>query len=635
MRALSYANAALMATLVGCVANPNIQRGDAAAARGAWRDAEIAYRKAVREQPNDIGIAKKYATAKSHALDEALRVVAACRAANDDNCVERELDYVLLVDPTNVAAARERTVAKQSHAAKLITEARQALDNAQPIETWRLITEARALGTSDDAALALPKLEADSVLVAQDITINLLRAATGADSATAIELLNQATTLADGIAERSADKSLQTQVATQRQRVVTAEVVRLNQEEAVALAAADYTKAGIASSQIARLAPTKAHLADAMWCLRVADAHQALARRNFPEAVQLAKQALATGADTGVAQLIVDQAEARVYTVRLGAIAITPVNPQTMQPWVGKPWWHGAVGDLAGAASDIAKTAFKLSGGDPRTIAADMAAKTVQRYANAPVENRPTLYVEVTLPDKRRFATTQNQKGLLVSFGAVFSLLTNKLDRRNVIFTIRQKRDSGDPLVAEIAVPLGALVDNPANVAISPTPEMAALLAMEIQVAAAAPEDDGAVEKMRPLNLAENQAPTRSTASRGATRIRLERAKALLPNEESDFMGSPPDPFLRLTQNGVLVVQTPTHANDRNSEWTFATTDLFVSNSDQFVLTLLDDNDTSNTTLASWPITGAEILSQAIVVREKPNGTKAALAIGEWGGAPE
>jgi hypothetical protein len=413
---------------------------------------------------------------------------------------------------------------------------------------------------------------------------------------------------------------------------VTAEVARLKQEEAVALAAADYTKAGIAASQIARLAPTKAHLADAMWCRRVADAHQALARRNFPEAVQLAKQAVATGADTGAAQLIVDQAEARVYTVRLGAIAITPVNPQTMQPWVGKPWWHGAVGDIAESVTDLTGL-FKFS--SKAVAIADLAAKTTRRYVEAPVENRPTLYVEVALPDNRRLATTQNQKGLLVSFGASFSLLTNKLDRRNVIFTIRQKRDGGDLLVAEIAVPLGALVDNPANVAISPTPEMAALLAMEIQVAAAAPEDDGAVEKMRPLNLAENQAPTRSAPSRGATRVRLERARALLPNEEGDFMGSPPDPFLRLTQNGVLVVQTPTHANDRNSEWTFATTDLFVSNSDQFVLTLLDDNDTSNTTLASWPITGAEMLNHAIVAREKPNGTKAALAIGEWGGAPE
>lgn len=632
MRFTCFANVAIVGTLIGCIANPNMQRGDAAAARGAWRNAEIAYRTAVQERPNDVELAKKYANAKTHAVDEAMLVFAACQAANDDACVERELDYVLLIDATNLAAARARTTAKQGRATKLLIEARRFLDNSQPIETWKLIAEVRALGVPEDAVLILQKLEGDSVVIAQDMTSKLLLAATNAESLQALNLLDQAVMLANGIAERSADKNLQIQVATKRQSVVVVEVGRLKSEEVNALAASDYDKAAVIASQIARLTPNKETVSRATWCGRVAEARKALERRDFPAAVQFAKEAQNTGVDTGIAQLIIDQAETRVYTVRLGAVVISPTNPQTGKPWVGKPWWSGTASDLIGATEAMIPL-FNFSG--VGGIAAKLATQAAKRAVETPVANMPWLYVEIALPDKRRFASAQPQKGLNVSFGSSFSILTNKLDRRNVIFTIRQKKDGGDQLVAELAVPLGALVADPTKISIKPTAEMAALLGMEIQIDTASMDDDGAVEKLRSIDIVENQASKRSMPSRGATRMRLERVTAVLPNEEGDMGGTPPDPFLRLTQNGALVVQTPTHGNNRNSQWTFASADLFVSDSDQFVLTLLDDNDISNTTLFSCAITGRSIRQGEQLACMKPNGTQVTLVISDWISLPE
>src|SRR5687767_10793026 len=114
-----FAVAALAAlSLQACIANAARSRGDAAAARGDWREAEAAYRQAVDQDPNNVELAKKYGDAKANAIAFALRTTDACRASNDAVCVDRELAYVLRLDPSNVQAASQRTQAREQLATR-------------------------------------------------------------------------------------------------------------------------------------------------------------------------------------------------------------------------------------------------------------------------------------------------------------------------------------------------------------------------------------------------------------------------------------------------------------------------------------------------------------------------------------
>src|SRR5689334_6916419 len=98
--------------VAACVPSRALREGDAAATRGEWRNAERAYRRAVSEKPNDQKVAAKYADAKTRAIVEATKVADACVASRDLVCVERELGYVLEIDPTNVDAATKRAGAR-------------------------------------------------------------------------------------------------------------------------------------------------------------------------------------------------------------------------------------------------------------------------------------------------------------------------------------------------------------------------------------------------------------------------------------------------------------------------------------------------------------------------------------------
>ena len=105
-----------------------------------------------------------------HQLDiteVALATVNACRAQADVACVERELAYVLELDPTNVVAATERHEARAALARQGVEHVAALIAAGNPLEALRAIDEVRGRGGDGEVAAELAAHERAAAELAQ------------------------------------------------------------------------------------------------------------------------------------------------------------------------------------------------------------------------------------------------------------------------------------------------------------------------------------------------------------------------------------------------------------------------------------------------------------------------------------
>ncbi len=617
MRMLGCAHVlVVVAAIAACIPNQAIKRGDAAAARGDWRDAERAYRAAVDREPSNVEIGRKYADAKAKAIDQALRTAEACRVSNDPACVDRELQYALSLDPGHPRAASMRVEARGALARRALDEARRSFDSDNPLATWRALDEARRYGVPLEMAEEAARLDKESAAKAAARARSLLEQGRGQPSGTAVATFTRARELAAPAAARDASfQSLLDEINEANRKAIEAEVAERLSVGDAALAKGDFDVAASSYEAALRVSNDSRVQSRATYARNIANARAAIARRDFDGATAFLRAAIATQQDQGVAQALLEAVEIRVYRIRLESIEITATKPGTGSPWVGKPWWRDAAPVLASAA-----TVWLSSGNITAGKAAYGATAAV---ANIPPENRPTLVATIDLPDGRQLKT-RGEKGLYVVYGAELYVKTNQFDRRAVRISVHHKRSGGDESVAVANVPLGEIVAGKINgEALKSNAQ--ALQQVIFAVAPAQAWQDGAFARAELQDQNDNRASARLTPRSGAVRVQLVSAQVTLA-EGGDGDGSAPDPFFVIVHGNQQIFKSSTIQDNRNGRWAFSSSDLYLDPSDELQVKLTDADFAEDDQIATWTVPARTILKGNVTLTT-PKGTAFSLVL--------
>lgn len=601
LRGRAVLAAIAVACLASCIPNRMVKRGDAAAARGEWREAEAAYRQAVDRDPNNVELAKKYGEAKTNAVAFSLRTADACRASNDAACIDRELAYVLRLDPSNVQAASLRTQAREQLATKALEEARLSLESGNPAGAWRQLEVVRSYGVPQGKEEEVTRLDQDSATKADDLARTLLERAKAQGSGDAVSTLAQAHELAAAAAARNTRfGATLAEIDEARRRAIAAEVAAQVKFGDDALARQDYDGAARAYATAYRASGDARFQNRSTYAGSMSAARTAVAQRAFDSAATSLRTAIGTQEDRGAARAMLDAVEPRVYRIRLESLAITATKPGTNSPWVGKPWWKEAAPAVAAAVAS-------WSAGPAGAAAGKAAYDVTNALTSIPPENRPGLVTFIDLPDGRR-VKTQTVKGIYVIYGAEFYVYANKLDTRTVRLAVFHDRSGGNESVAVANVPLGQIVSGTID-ATAIQGEAQALQQVVFAVDPAEPWQDGGLTSLEVQDQKENRASARSTPTRAASRVQLLSASLVMPTEGGDGDGSNPDPYFEIFQGAKQIVKSTTAQDTRSADWSYAMTDLFLDQNDELTVKLTDADFASDDQIATWTVAPREFLN--------------------------
>lgn len=604
----------LAVSLVACIPSASVRRGDAASARGDWRAAEAEYRVAVQRHPNDLKIAKKYATAKQNAIATALRTADACKASNDASCIDRELTYVLGLDPGNVAAASSRATARKELAVQEIAAARASVQSNRPMEAWDHLTRARSIGVPPDAEAEAQELEQNAAAKADELARALLARVDSVPTNEAVDLLTQARDLASAAARRNAQfATTLSDVTAARDRVVAVQLELQAKLGAEALQREDYDSAArayLATTQLSSDAGLRLRYNYAGF---MSAAVRAVGQRDFVTATAHLQGAIATQLDRGAAQRLLDDVAPRVYRIRLESILVTPTKPGTNEAWVGPALWTKAAPVVVGALAT-------WYGGGP--AGGKIAHDVTKALVDVPPENRPTLVAFIDLPDGRTLRSGK-QKGIYVIYGAEFAIYTNKLDARTIRLSVFNERSGGNDSVAVANVPLGQIVSGK----IEASSIQGEVSALQQVVFVAEPADswrDGSYTNMTPQDQLENVAPARSLPTQTTSRVQLKTISLSMPSDGGDGAG-PPDPYIEVLQAGKVVFMSATKQDTRSTEWSLGMTELNVAPNEQLRVRLIDDDVAADDEIATWDVPARDFLRGQVRLSTQ-NGTSLVLS---------
>lgn len=595
----------LFTLVIGACAPTNqaARYGDAAAARGDWKAAESAYRAAVNEDPTNTDLGRRYQDAKARAIDVALGTANACRAQGDEACAERELAYVLELDPTNVAAAAQRQAALAALARQGAADAGAHVAAGRPLEAFRSIEEARKRGADDALMAELATHErAAAALALTQAQAQLAGTRDRPVDATTVAQLDLAASLVAAASQHGADgTALAAEVSARRRDVVGAVTQEAVRTAEAAMTQRDFNAAAATYERAAELSGDATLRRRAIYARGLADGDAAVRRRDFVAAATALRVAASSGEDqSGMASQWLAQVEPRPYRVRLDGLMLSPTRPGTDQPWVGPSWMQRAFFEGGGTAVGfIAGSALKGAGAKR---GAELGHEVGKTLGNIPPENLPVLRVWFELPDGRRYATS-SQKGLLVQPGAEFVVRSNALDTRQVVVHV-QKVDGTDEVVAQFRVSLGELVAGHVREDLGRLAP--ALVGVAFWTQPADEELVGGVVNLEAQDGHENLARRRSAPARGRVRYRLTRLTTTLTKDDigDDFAG-PPDPFVRVFQDRINVFESKTASDTRTATWALATTELFVAPNEILEVRVIDADPVESDTAFSGTVTGA------------------------------
>ncbi|HUL59013.1 MAG TPA: hypothetical protein VLU43_07055 [Anaeromyxobacteraceae bacterium] len=438
LRPLSAA-AVVAVLLSACVAHD--KAGDRAAAVGDWKAAYFEYRQAVADKPDDPVLRQKFAEAQKQGMASAGAHAQACQAQGDWTCVLGEADFMLTVNPGDVNAASLRRAAAHSVALQRVQQAREEISRGQLPQAAKTLESATALSAEADVVAAAGGAQRQWVSAAVG-QADQLRAQRRYPEA--LQLLQTATSYDPGVRPRldAVQREYDAFRRAEHDRLVR-EADQLLAQNAWPDAAARYA----AAQQ--QLPDERAKAAEAYARLALAG-DQAVERGDYRAAARAYGDAAQLRVDPkGYAQAQLALVQIRPYGIHVRKVVVSPTRPDGV-PWVGPPDRE---------LRRVARVLEANFGGTEAQLALSMV----------PHRNRPTLFVEVILPDGRRLVTAEQRRSLVVQPDATVVLAANGYDRRRIAVRVFHQEPGGvteniaafDASVGELVSRQGASLQGP------------------------------------------------------------------------------------------------------------------------------------------------------------------------------
>ncbi len=582
-----------------CVAHE--KAGDQAAALGDWKTAYRAYGAAVANEPESAELQLKYKNARQQAVAEAYKTGRACAAGGDWGCALGEAEFALELDGGNAEIAAFRADAAKNLALARLSQARQEAEQGRFRFSLELIEKARAL-SNDPAVLQGVEQARPGLAAMADAEAERLRQRKAYPEA--VEALSVAVSI-DG-SKRGKLDALQREYDAWR----AAEYERMAQEGDQALAMRDWARAEERYVAALKMLPGGRAEPLARYASGMNLGESALARRDFAAATAGYRQALESGQDrSGYAAQQLDRVEVRPYTVRIRSVLARPMRPD------GRPW----VGRMSPFLSRLISM-FTSDYGDPNV--SRTSRRVIDAAMSIPRENRPTLSVQVTLPDGMRL-TTPAQNGLYVVYDAELVVATNSFDERPLTMHVVHWNGHAYEDVGVVEFPLGEIVRR-RETSLSGQ----SVAAIQVVIDPAQGRTDGMFANMYPMNDGTNMAQDYSTPTPNSMGYRLRGVRASIPaqaltHEPDEGAG---ELVVEIIQAGRVVYRSQQLDNLYEGQWSASNINLFVQPGEQLRIRVWDMDPTEPDLLVDTPVS-ADALAQGTVLVAAPNGSSATLQL--------
>jgi hypothetical protein len=576
MRRKSLALVFCCLLVTACAAHE--KAGDSAAAVGDWRSAVTEYRTAVQRSPGDAKLRQKYAEAKDRAVVTSSRKAQSCAATGDWKCALAEADYVTSLDDSAGAALMQlRADAAKNVALAKLSAARAALARDDQILALTLIRDAAKLS---GAAQVQDGVRATSLEWSSSAAVAAGRLGRDRRYPEALSLLTTA-------AEFDASlKSRLVSLSSEYDRYRTAEHDRLYSEGEHALATRDWADAA------ARFRASQEMLADVRaaslekYAAHMSVGDEAIKAGNFKVAEISFREAAATGQDRGnVAKAAATAVAVRPFTIRIKSILVLPTRPDG-GVWVGPP--NPFLGRLV-------KSAVSGATGGAGAIAINALVDAVE---SVPPDNRPTMSIEVTLPDGRRLATPAH-KTLYWNPASTLVVATNSFDRRQLFVRVVHREPNGaEEGIGTVEIPLGMLVSQ-RRIELRD----ASIASLEVVAEESSGIDGSFSQELIPARDASNLSNTLSVPTSGSRGFKLVRVEGRIvpPDYTNDLaLDGGPDPYVELRQGGRIVYLSSVVKDQYDGSWIPERTFVFARPDEYVTVRLLDkDPDKSDDVIAA------------------------------------
>lgn len=573
LRRLVAGIALVAAGTAGCVNHK--KSADAAAQAGNWKAAESHYRIALAKKPDDPELQQKHAEAKGKAFQQALAMGKDCIAQANWPCAQGELDYAANLEPSNAEAKTLAASARKSFAMDDLAKARGTVPAGNLGWGLDMVDHARSLSTDPQVTQEAQKVTGEIVnaMLAQATDLRKKAQAPGVQP---LALYDQALVLLDrGAKADPRAGQMAAEIRGERARWVDTEYERICKLGDAALYQSQFAAAQAHYGNAEALRAGGRGKGAAIYAKLLVDGDAAAAARNWTAATDHYRRAAAMSEEAltrKYAAATLERIEVRPYRFRLTGVLVNPLRPN------GQPWAQ---------SGNRASTSTSRSVPQPPSLrgkrGADSRAAAKGWSARIPQNIRPTVVVEVTLPDGRVLRTQQRQEAW-AAFDAWFVLASNQLDQRPVLVRAKHREKDGTEVdLGTVSAPLGSILAG------TPPEPAGSIIYTEIEADYPRTIADGAfggfasVVPGRANEATDASSPT-STAAIG---WRLARVDAGVKGTDA-VAGKVPDIKVEVEQSGRLIFKSPAIKDSQDASWSPENVYLFAAQNEQLIVRLYD-----------------------------------------------